>query len=271
MGQTHGGGFVVSDENARLPPLEASEHWKQAVQDLYAPLFQNRAITAESKNAMALMMGSTHFASLYVGVYGEMPPRALVEKIPNIMRELVHNETETTRAHLGDDFASLADYAHIIAAPCSEIPSDAAILEHLAQILPQETRTSTTAAISEAAAEGLAQRDSTPAGLAALATFHREIFGRDENARILKATPGQSEWRWADTAMVALVLFTTGHWEDRLWKLYGSRLTDRMRSSLASYWLALPSTHTFVTRDDPVLAVFLLGLVNWPLAASVEE
>lgn len=270
MGQAQGR-HAFANEDAHLPALEHSEHWQKAVAELYSPLALSRAVSSESKNAMALMMGSTHFAALYVGVYGEAPPHALLEKIPQAMRELVHNESELTRAHLGDDFASLADYAQVIAEPRAEIPQDTTILEHLAQILPAETHSAHRPAIGEAAAGGLAQRDFTAAGLAALATFHREIFGQDEGARVLTPKSGQSGgWRWADTAMVALILFTTGHWEDRLWKLYGPRLTDRMRASLAQYWLALPSTHSFVTRDDPALAVFLLSLVDWPLAASVE-
>lgn len=257
-------------EDMQLPSIDGSAHWQSALKRVYGPLMKNRAVSSESKNAMTLMLGSTHFAALYVGVYGETPPPALIDQIPKIMRELVHNEAELTRAHLGDDFASLGDYAHVLASPNVDIPKDTDILEHLYKILPAETRSERKPTIGEEAADGLATRDFTAAGLAALATFHREILGEDENARVLKPTSNQTAWRWADTAMVALILFTTGHWEDRLWKLYGPRLTDRMRSSLARYWLALPGTNSFVTRDDPFLAVFLLSLVDWPLSVNVE-
>lgn len=260
----------AAPEDAQLPSIDTSEHWQSALKTVYGPLMHNRAVSSESKNALSLMLGSTHFAALYVGVYGEMPPPALIDRIPKLMRELVHNEAETTRAHLGDDFASLADYAHVIASPVAEIPRDADILEHLYKILPTETHSERKPTIGEDAADGLTTRDFTAAGLAALATFHREILGEDENARVLKPTVNQRAWRWADTAMVALILFTTGHWEDRLWKLYGARLTDRMRANLARYWLALPGTNSFVTRDDPFLAVFLLTLVDWPLSINVE-
>lgn len=185
------------------------------------------------------------------------------------MKQLVNNEADLTRHLFGDESVSFGDYAMLD----ERTNVDAVILAHLDEVLPGETSQEKTPILSDVAFEAAGgytpmQLDLAKGGLFMLKKFHEAVVGPTESAFIL--TVGDlSPWTWADTAMTALVLFTTGHWEKRLHRIYGPRITSLMRERLAEYWhKSLAASHLtehLATREEPLLATFLYQLLLWPL------
>ncbi len=205
--------------------------------------------TERSKLAAKAAFGSPRGLTYYATLFGRPVPNVVSEALVRAIDAL--RSSDELVALVGDRAAFLGDlYAY--GTPGGGTASlDEALLVALTATLGDfvAARSVNESLLSVAKPSPLID-----VGLASLDQFY--------HATLEGTIRRDAGWTWADTALVALIVHTSVHWDQRLLHVFGRRLSQATVSRLGTYWMdvvASPQPHS--VNGDGALVLTTLHAV----------